>query len=268
LKSFSTFWHRDLVNKLITLTSLGLTLASVGLVIVVATMPAGKSLSGAVAEMLPRIRAGAGGVPSTLTSTPSPKPTWMPHATRTPTGIAGLPPTPQQLAPVPTAPVNTAPPPMPAASSVPSLAPTPETGAECIPANASQTGRVVEIVDPNTIKVLIDDKVYVVRYLGVSAPSTDNPFYQAAVSANSRLVFGKDLALISEGEDKDAAGRLLRYVIDGSVFVNLELIKEGLATAATAGTDLACGPAFDAVQEAARRDATGLWSVPGQTATP
>jgi len=45
-------------------------------------------------------------------------------------------------------------------------------GASCIPNNTPQTGKVVDVVDGDTIKVLLDQdgQTYTVRYIGMDTP--------------------------------------------------------------------------------------------------
>jgi hypothetical protein len=53
---------------------------------------------------------------------------------------------------------------------------------------------------------------------------------------------------------------LLRYVISGDVFVNLELIKMGYAKAASYPPDMACDQVFSAAEDEARAAQTGMWA--------
>lgn len=258
MKSLVSFWKKDPTNKLIVLVAAGLALGIVSLAVMLARMPDGKSLRGALADVVPGLDDPAA-IPSILPATPTRPPTWVPHPTRTPT-----------------APVFGTPTGIPASSELPSatLSPSPDATADmtasaaCLPAGPAQAGRVVEIVDGNTIKVLINDKVYVVRYLGLITPDAENPFHQAAISGNSEIVFGHDVTLVADGIDKDPSGRLLRYVSVGETLVNLELIREGLAATDTSAARLSCAEAFAAAEQSAIDARAGQWSLPGPTRTP
>src|SRR5215216_3534825 len=71
----------------------------------------------------------------------------------------------------------------------------------CIPANLGQTAKVVDVVDGDTIKVLLeqDGQTYSVRYIGIDTPEYTNKleyFGAEAAVKNVQLVFGKTVTLI------------------------------------------------------------------------
>src|SRR6185369_7621037 len=117
----------------------------------------------------------------------------------------------------------------------------------CIPNNPPQTGKVVDVVDGDTIKVLLDQdgKTYTVRYIGMNAPEYPGEYLgsEAAVK-NVDLVFNKTATLIKDVSETDEFGRLLRYVIVDNVFVNYELVLEGFAKTSAFSSDVACIPTF------------------------
>jgi peptide/nickel transport system permease protein len=121
--------------------------------------------------------------------------------------------------------------------------------AACIPDNPPQIGRVVDIIDGNTIKVFIGEYVYVVRYIGVEVPDTSEPNGMEAEYKNADLVYQKEITLIPDQTDKDARGRLLRYVLVGDTFVNYELVAQGLAQAADAPPNSACAEYFQGAEQ-------------------
>jgi endonuclease YncB( thermonuclease family) len=114
----------------------------------------------------------------------------------------------------------------------------------CIPDNPSQTGKVVEIIDGNTIKVLIGEYVYVVRYIGIDVPDTSEPDGTEAAFKNADLVFQKEITLIPDQTDKDSRGRLLRYVLVGDTFVNYELVAQGFARVVGEPPNSTCADLF------------------------
>jgi len=136
----------------------------------------------------------------------------------------------------------------------------------CIPDNLRQTGKVVEVLDGNTVRVLFADDglVHVIRYIGVASPA-DKPYSIAAEQKNTQLVYGKQVVFIPDGIDKDPSGRLLRYVLVDDSFINLELIRLGLGAAADSPADFACAQAFQQAEAAARTGLIGSWYL---TATP
>jgi len=128
----------------------------------------------------------------------------------------------------------------------------------CIPTNPSQTGKVLDVVDGNTLKVMIDGLTYTVRYIGVAVPS--GPAYaNAAAFENGKLVFTKVVTLIPDATNKDASGRLLRYVTLGNAFVNNEMIAKGWGSAVDSPPNSACTQTFSTAEQAARAAKLGQW---------
>jgi len=84
-----------------------------------------------------------------------------------------------------------------------------------------------EVMDGDSI--VLDDGTDV-RLLGINAPEKGYPFEKESQNRLSMLILGKEIRLESDFEDKDRFGRLLRYVFVGDTFVNVQLVKEGLAT--------------------------------------
>ena len=91
--------------------------------------------------------------------------------------------------------------------------------------------QVVDVIDGDTIDVLLEGEVFRVRYIGINTPELDDPCYAEATAANASFVEGQTVAMLSDTSDTDQYGRLLRYVYVGENFVNEELIAEGWAEA-------------------------------------
>jgi endonuclease YncB( thermonuclease family) len=143
----------------------------------------------------------------------------------------------------------------------------------CIQHDIPQTGRVVEVVDGDTIRVLLDSdgRVHSVRYLGIDAPGLKGDsadWGRAAWARNSELVYHKQAVLVRDITDSDAGGTLLRYVLMEDVFVNHAMIRDGLAIAAVAAPDTSCLNALLAAEQQARAEARGIWGLPAATPTP
>lgn len=136
----------------------------------------------------------------------------------------------------------------------------------CIPTGTkAETASVVSVTDGDTIRVLIDGLNYPVRYIGIDAPEStiQTEAYGAEASAkNAELVSGKSVTLVKDVSEVDQYNRLLRYVLVGDVFVNLELVKAGYATAVTFPPDVACYETFRQAEAQARSALVGLWAVP------
>jgi micrococcal nuclease len=118
---------------------------------------------------------------------------------------------------------------------------------------ADEVGRVVSVIDGDTIDVNINGEVFRVRYVGVNTPERDEPCYREATNANKALVEGQTVSLVKDKSDTDRFGRLLRYVYVGNTFVNRELVVQGYAEAVLYQPDDAFWSEFvDLEREAAR----------------
>ena len=158
--------------------------------------------------------------------------------------------------PIPLTPTNTSPP-TPTLPNNPLL--------DCIPADGVRTSAIVTgVVDGDTIDISIRGLTFRVRYLGIDTPETRNPETGIEVggpeasSRNRELVRGQRVTLVSDPNDadKDPFGRWLRYVIVGDIFVNYQLVREGLANLYSSG--IQCGPLFFGAWEAANAENIGL----------
>jgi endonuclease YncB( thermonuclease family) len=119
-------------------------------------------------------------------------------------------------------------------------------------------GHVVGVTDGDTITVLRDDRTQVkVRLDQIDTPEIGQPFGQAAKKAVSRLVFGKDVDIDTNGLDK--YGRTIGTVtLDGEI-ANYTMVKTGYAWAYRKylrNQDLLVW------EENARNQRLGLWADP------
>ena len=180
--------------------------------------------------------------------------TIIPTKTQTPIDPTSTP----SPTPTPGEPTNT-PRPTPTLPAIPEIS--------CIPEDGVRTsGIVTGVVDGDTIDVTIRGLTFRVRYLGIDTPETRNPDTgierggKDASARNLELVRGQRVTLVSDpaDNDMDAYGRLLRYVIAGDVFVNYQLVREGLARLFFSG--IACGPVFFDAYEEAQADDVGLFA--------
>ncbi|MFC1545207.1 thermonuclease family protein [Gemmatimonadota bacterium] len=128
-------------------------------------------------------------------------------------------------------------------------------------------GIVERVVDGDTIRVRINERVETVRYIGVDTPETVHPTrgiepYGLAASAfNRALVEGQPVRLQYDVEDRDRYGRLLAYVYTDSLFVNAELIRQGYAQVMTVPPNVRHADMFIRLQREARRGGRGLWGI-------
>jgi endonuclease YncB( thermonuclease family) len=163
--------------------------------------------------------------------------------------------------------------PLPTATLEPTFTSTPEFAlpavADCVPTNTEVTqAKVTRVIDGDTIEVDVDGQLYKIRYIGMDTPESTKTleyFGKEATAENKRLVAGKTIIMVKDVSETDQYDRLLRYVFVGDTFVNLKLVENGFATAATYPPDVACADTFVAYEDSARNNGVGLW---GPTPTP
>jgi len=90
------------------------------------------------------------------------------------------------------------------------------------------TGKVVKILDGDTITVVHDDTEDVIRLNGIDCPEKNQAYGKKAKEFTSSLVNGKTVT--AEEKEVDRDGRIIADVLleDGTI-LNHELLKEGLA---------------------------------------
>ena len=128
-------------------------------------------------------------------------------------------------------------------------------------------GRVVRVVDGDTIRVRSGGRVETVRYIGIDTPESVKPgtpvecFAHRAAAENERLVGGRRVRLERDAEARDRFGRLLAYVVreaDG-IEVNEALVRGGFAVPLTIPPNVRHAAQLRAAAAAARREGRGLW---------
>lgn len=145
--------------------------------------------------------------------------------------------------------------------------PSPVTG--FAPLGTTETVRVVRVVDGDTIVIDRGGGNERVRYLGIDTPESVKPntpvefMAREASAANEELVAGREVVLERDVSDTDHYGRLLRYIWlregDNWVFVNLELVRRGVAQVVTYPPDVRWTDTLLAAQREARDAGVGLW---------
>lgn len=130
------------------------------------------------------------------------------------------------------------------------------------PPPEGEMATVVQVIDGDTVDVLLGGQEYRLRYIGVDTPERDEPFYAEATAANAALVADKTVVLVRDVSETDRFGRLLRYVyLPDGTFVNGELIVQGYAQLVTFPPDVAEQPRLSAWQVEARQAKRGLWGI-------
>jgi endonuclease YncB( thermonuclease family) len=126
---------------------------------------------------------------------------------------------------------------------------------------------VTEVVDGDTLHVLINNKIETVRLVLVDTPETKHPtkpiepFGPEASKFMKDLLEGKTVKLEKDVSATDRYGRLLKYVWLNDQMVNEILLEKGLARVAVFPPDVKYVEAFRAVQKQAQEAKAGIWSL-------
>ena len=135
-------------------------------------------------------------------------------------------------------------------------------------------GQVLDIVDGNTIRVNLGDRVETVRYIGINAKQTTqvakgaNPSAGDISDVNRQLVARQQVRLELDAQERDREGRLLAYVFVADRMVNAELVRRGSAEAMTIPPNVRYRDLFVTLEQEARDDRRGLWSNQSEPTTP
>jgi micrococcal nuclease len=135
-------------------------------------------------------------------------------------------------------------------------------------------GRVVRAVDGDTLEVRLDDgDTETVRVIGVDTPETVKPdtpvqcFGPRASRFEHEETEGHRVHLLVGVEPRDFYGRLLAYVWvegpgapPGGRFLEVELLRRGLARTLTFHPNDRFAPRFEAIEQRAARTGKGLWN--------
>ncbi len=122
------------------------------------------------------------------------------------------------------------------------------------------TARVTQVIDGDTIAI---EGGYRVRYIGIDTPEI-HPVLEAygmeALEVNRRLVGGREVRLERDVSETDKYGRLLRYVYVDDIFVNAELVRQGLAEAKAYPPDIEYQDYLEELEAEARQAGRGIWA--------
>ncbi len=121
------------------------------------------------------------------------------------------------------------------------------------------TALVIQVIDGDTIVI---EGGYRVRYIGIDTPEIHpqlEPFGMQALEANRQLVEGKVVRLEMDISPTDN-GRLLRYVYVDDIFVNAELVRQGLAEAKAYPPDTRYQEELEKLEAEARQAGRGMWA--------
>jgi len=143
-----------------------------------------------------------------------------------------------------------------------------------------RSGRVVHVVDGDTVDVRLGTRVERVRLIGIDAPEAHDSAKldrdarrshrsKAAIEAmgrratefTARRLAERTVGLELDVEQRDPYGRLLAYVWlpDGTLF-NAEILRAGYAHVLTIPPNVRYSSRFLRLQQEARAAGRGLWS--------
>ncbi|WP_291952766.1 thermonuclease family protein [Campylobacter sp.] len=112
--------------------------------------------------------------------------------------------------------------------------------------------KVVEVIDGDTIKVIIKQKESKIRLFGIDAPEKNQAYGQISKKFLSAIVLNKEVTLSIKDEDK--YGRILAIVYLNDKDINQIMVKNGYAWAYEYYSDL-----YLNVQNIAKSAKKGLW---------
>ena len=121
----------------------------------------------------------------------------------------------------------------------------------------SWEGKVVGVLDGDTIKVLKEDKQVKIRLASIACPERGQPFGRAAQKFTADLIDRKIVKIMPT--DTDRYGRTIAFVFVGGIGLNKELLKAGLAWHYK---QYSRDPELAKLEFQARSQKKGLWAQP------
>ena len=85
---------------------------------------------------------------------------------------------------------------------------------------------VKKVIDGDTVEL---NNGLILRYVGITAPETGEPFEKESTLANKSLVEGKEITLEYDNYRSDKFGRILAYAILNGKNISVELARKGMA---------------------------------------
>lgn len=83
---------------------------------------------------------------------------------------------------------------------------------------------VTKIIDGDTIDINTSERI---RFSGINAAEKGKCYYKEAKEKVKELIYGKDVFIEKDIDNKDKYGRLLRYIYLGNLNVNKYLVENG-----------------------------------------
>lgn len=124
-------------------------------------------------------------------------------------------------------------------------------------AEADITGKIVRVLDGDTVEILAGNVATRVRLNGIDAPEKAQPFGQRSRQALTAIVGGK--TVLAVGEKRDRYGRLLATLILDGRDINATQVYSGMAWVYRYQGH-ATEPEYLRYERDARTARRGLWS--------
>jgi micrococcal nuclease len=145
-----------------------------------------------------------------------------------------------------------------------------KTASKVVNSNVEGVGlyKVSKVVDGDTLKIIVNGKEELVRFLGINTPEVENSYRHAecfgkeASTETKKLLTNQEVYLLPDPEapNRGKYGRLLRYVfLPNGEFINADLIKDGYAFAYIY-QPIKFKKYFMALENQAQKSGQGLWS--------
>ena len=112
----------------------------------------------------------------------------------------------------------------------------------------------IRVVDGDTIRAEAKGKEIKIRLVEIDAPEMNQPFGAQAKNFLNRLLYGKDVTLIAQGEDR--YGRVLGNLFSNELNVNMLMVKFGFAWVYD---EYAKNSSLYKYQDQAKAENLGLW---------
>ena len=129
-------------------------------------------------------------------------------------------------------------------------------------------GRIVKVIDGDTVDVSMSGRTERVRLIGIDTPETKKPNTpiqcfgpEASKHINELLPVDTPVLVQRDVEARDPYGRLLGYVYRTSdnLFVNQDLIINGFARPLSIAPNTAFASEFATLAQTAQKSKIGLW---------
>ena len=126
------------------------------------------------------------------------------------------------------------------------------------PRGPTEPAKVVRCIDGDTVELQDGRRL---RLVGINTPEKDRPLYGDAKALLKRLVEGRDVTIEWDKDRVDQYKRNLGYLHLDDLFVNGEIVRQGLAYCYTWEPNTAHHDEFITFQRQARTAKAGLWGL-------